>query len=146
LLRGRYLCAVAAIGHNGIPIDSNSLARLRQHWPSIQRQLIAEDDSFGVYDTDNHWPNKRFINVLVERDIAGPCHADGNLDPRKEARRDRSETPGASALAPLVRLSIRLPGLRLGIGLTVRQDDRNRTSLFPFSSAAGRNQPSSSRY
>src|SRR5262249_42665601 len=40
LLRGRYMCAVAAIGHNGIPIDSNSLARLRQHWPSIQRQLI----------------------------------------------------------------------------------------------------------
>jgi len=146
LLRGRYMCAVAAIGRNGIPIDSSSLARLRQHWPSIQRQLIAEDDAFGVYDTDNHWSNERFINVLVERDIAWPCHPDGKLDLRKETFRDMAETPGASAIAPLVRLRNGLSGLRLGIGLTIGQDDRNRTSLFAFRSTTGRNQPSSSRY
>ncbi|HKD77836.1 MAG TPA: DNA polymerase, partial [Ktedonobacterales bacterium] len=146
LLRGRYMCAVAAIGRNGIPIDSSSLACLRQHWPSIQRQLIAEDDTFGVYDTDNHWSNERFINVLVERDIAWPCHPDGKLDLRKETFRDMAETPGASAIAPLVRLRNGLSGLRLGIGLTVGQDDRNRTSLFAFRSTTGRNQPSSSKY
>jgi len=49
LLRGRYMCTVAAIERNGIPIDGESLTRLRTHWQAVQRRLIAEHDQFGVY-------------------------------------------------------------------------------------------------
>src|SRR5262245_16952231 len=141
LLRGRYMCAVAAIERNGISVDSNTLARLRQHWPNVQKQLIVADDPFGIYDADNHWSNARFIELLVRHDIAWPCHPDGKLDLRKETFRDMAETPGASAIAPLVRLRNALSGLRLGIGLAVGQDGRNRATLFPFRSTTGRNQP-----
>jgi DNA polymerase I len=146
LLRGRYMCAVAAIERNGIPIDHDRLARLIQHWPNIQQQLIAADDPFGIYDADGSWSNARFAELLVKHDIAWPCHADGKLDLRKETFRDMAETPSAAAIAPLVRLRNGLSGLRLGPGLTVGQDSRNRTSLFPFRSTTGRNQPSSKEY
>jgi DNA polymerase-1 len=146
LLRGRYMCAVAAIVRNGIPIDAERLARLRQHWPTIQRRLIAESDTFGVYDAEGSWSNERFAAVLLEHDIAWPCYADGKLDLRKETFRDMAEAPGARAIAPLVRLRNALSGLRLGPQLSVDTDGRNRTSLWPFRSTTGRNQPSSAKF
>jgi DNA polymerase I len=146
LLRGRYMCSVTRIERSGIPIDGGSLARLRQHWQSVQRQLIAADDSFGVYDAECSFSAARFADVLVKHDIAWPCRKDGNLDLRKETFRDMAEAPGASVIAPLVRLRMALSGLRLGIGLTVGSDNRNRTTLFPFRSTTGRNQPSNARY
>ena len=146
LLRGRYMCAVAAMERNGIPIDGESLARLRQHWQAVQGRLIDEDDTFGVYDEERSFSAARFAELLVKHDIAWPCHADGKLDLRKETFRDMADTPGASAIAPLLRLRNGLSGLRLGIGLTVGSDNRNRTGLFPLRSTTGRNQPSNAKY
>jgi DNA polymerase I len=146
LHRGRYMSSVAAIERNGIPIDGESLARFRQHLPAIRRHLIAEYDSFGVYDGDGHWSNERFAAVLTQYDLAWPCRADGSLELRKETFRDMADTPGMSIVAPLCRLRNLLSGLRLGIGLTVGSDSRNRTGLFPFRSTTGRNQPSNAKF
>lgn len=50
LLRGRYMRAVAVMEHNGIPIDRDTLADLRQHWDGITCRLIeAVDSDYGVY-------------------------------------------------------------------------------------------------
>jgi hypothetical protein len=138
--------AVAAIERNGIPIDGESLTRLRTHWQAVQRRLIAEHDQFGVYDADCHWSNARFADLLVKLDIAWPCHPDGKLDLRRETFRDMAEARGIEVVRPLVVLRNTLSGLRLGIRLEVGSDDRNRTTLFPFRSTTGRNQPSNAKY
>jgi hypothetical protein len=51
LLRGRYMAAAAAMEHNGVPIDVPTLDLLRDAWPGIQDEVIAEiDKDYGVYD------------------------------------------------------------------------------------------------
>src|SRR6516165_8400862 len=51
LLRGRYMAAAARMEHTGTPIDTPALAKLRQHWTSIQDKLIAAIDvDYGVYE------------------------------------------------------------------------------------------------
>ncbi len=51
LLRGRFMRAVASMEHRGIPLDAELLGRLREHWPSIQEQLIRRvDPNSEVYD------------------------------------------------------------------------------------------------
>src|SRR5262245_446301 len=144
-LRGRYMAAVAHMERNGIPIDGESLARLRQHWPAVQAQLIADDDKFGVY-VNGSFSGTKFAQLLTDLDIAWPCYPDGTPDLRKETFRDMAETAGASMIAPICRLRNALSGTRLGIGLLVGHDNRNRTTLFPFRSTTGRNQPSNARF
>src|SRR5262249_52165528 len=49
--RGRYMRAVARMESAGVPIDVETLRRLRAGWELIQDRLIAEVDSaFGVFD------------------------------------------------------------------------------------------------
>ena len=51
LLRGRYMAAAAAMEWNGVPIDTATLALLREHWTDIQDDLIAAIDvNYGVYE------------------------------------------------------------------------------------------------
>jgi hypothetical protein len=48
--RGRYVRAVALMEHAGVPIDTETLSRLRAGWESIQDDLIrAVDSRFGVF-------------------------------------------------------------------------------------------------
>jgi hypothetical protein len=50
LLRGRYMTAVARMAWNGVPIDADALARLRDSWARIKGRLIAAVDAdFGVF-------------------------------------------------------------------------------------------------
>jgi hypothetical protein len=54
LLRGRYMVAAAQMEWNGVPIDIDTLARLRGGWETIKRRLIVEvDRSFGVFEPAN---------------------------------------------------------------------------------------------
>lgn len=47
LLRGRYMAAVAHMESNGVPIDVDTLGRLRTHWDSIKSGLIEAFDPQG---------------------------------------------------------------------------------------------------
>ena len=50
LIRGRYAAAVAKMERVGTPIDTETLKRLRAHWPEIKGRLIREvDKDFGVF-------------------------------------------------------------------------------------------------
>ena len=44
LLRGRYMKAAARIEHQGIPIDVDALATLKENWTAIQDELIRRID------------------------------------------------------------------------------------------------------
>ena len=80
LLRGRYMRAAAHIEHNGVPIDTEALGRLREHWDGIQDALIARiDQAYGVYEGQT-FKRERFAEYLVRRDIAWPLLPTGRLD------------------------------------------------------------------
>jgi hypothetical protein len=50
LLRGRYMAAAARMEWNGISIDTEALATLRNSWTQIKGRLIAEvDANYGVF-------------------------------------------------------------------------------------------------
>ncbi|MFZ1932927.1 MAG: DNA polymerase [Thermoguttaceae bacterium] len=50
LLRGRYMAAAARMEWAGVPIDVETLDRLKTHWTQIQGRLIAAIDvDYGVY-------------------------------------------------------------------------------------------------
>ena len=45
LLRGRYMAAAARMERNGVPIDTDALARIRDGWERIKGRLIAAVDA-----------------------------------------------------------------------------------------------------
>lgn len=143
LLRGRYMQAVAQIEHNGIPIDTEMLGLLRQHWSEIQDRLIqAVDADYGVYD-GRTFKADRFAQYLADRNIPWPRLESGNLklddDTFKEMARAYPQ------LIPLWELRTTLGQMRL-TDLAVGSDGRNRCLLSPFRSKTGRNQPSNTRF
>ena len=143
LLRGRYMTAAAAIEHNGVPIDTERLARLRQGWTGIQDRLIEEiDKGFGVYD-GRTFKRERFASWLAAADIPWPCLESGHLDLSDETFREQARI--YPRISPLRELRSSLSDLRLN-DLAVGADGRNRTILSAFRSRTGRNQPSNSKF
>ena len=57
--RGRFMEAVSAMEHRGIPLDLPSLESLKARWPLILEKLIAEvDRDYQVYEgTTFRWTN-----------------------------------------------------------------------------------------
>ena len=72
VIRGRYMAAVAAMEHSGIPIDVSALTLLKACWFDIQDGLIrAIDRDFGVYD-GRTFKVDRFAAWLAARARRGP--------------------------------------------------------------------------
>jgi len=144
LLRGRYMKAVAHMGHVGIPIDMDSHRILRTSWDSIKRHLIERIDSaFGVFEglTFKH---DRFDHYLAARGISWPRHTDtGALKLDGGTFKDRALIH--PELEPLRQLRKSLSELRLE-GLVIGSDDRNRCALWPFKTWTGRNAPSNTEF
>ena len=143
LLRGRYMAAVAAMEHAGVPIDTDMLALFRSHWTSIQDRLIADVDAqYGVYE-GRTFKAERFAAWLAREGIPWPVLESGRLDLTDDTFRQQARAyPRVSALREL---RSALSDLRLN-DLAVGRDARNRTLLSPFRSRTGRNQPSNTRY
>jgi DNA polymerase family A len=143
LLRGRYMAAAARIERAGVPVDTETLARLRDGWESIKLDLVrAVDEDFGVYDGTS-FKAGLFAAYLADRGIAWPRLDSGQLQLDQDTFRDMSKR--YPQLEPLKELRHSLGQLRLA-DLAVGPDGRNRVLLSPFRAATGRNQPSNSRF
>jgi hypothetical protein len=143
LLRGRYMAAVAQMEHNGVPIDTEALHKLRQHWHHIQDRLIAAVDArYGVYD-GRSFREERFAAWLARNGIPWARLESGHLDLSDDTFRQAAKA--YPAIAPLRELRHALSELRLN-DLAVGRDGRNRCLLSPFRARTGRNQPSNSRF
>lgn len=143
LLRGRYTCAVARMEWNGIPIDVETLARLRNGWEDIKLDLIADiDQQYGVYEGTT-FVAARFDAYVREQNIPWPRHPDGTPKLDDDTFRERAKS--YPAIAPLRELRYALGKLKLN-NIAVGQDGRNRTGLMPFGTITGRNTPSNSRF
>jgi DNA polymerase-1 len=143
LYRGRYMSAAARIERAGVPIDTDTLARLRRHWSAIQDELIADiDTAYGVYE-GRTFKAERFAAWLHRQDIAWLRLPSGKLDLSDDTFR---KAAGAyPVVAPLRELRAALSEMRLN-DLVVGCDSRNRTILSAFRARTGRNQPSNARF
>lgn len=143
LLRGRYMSAVARMEWAGVPIDTETLARLQTGWESIQGRLIQDVDArFGVFD-GRTFKAERWAGWLARRGIPWPRLASGELALDDDTFREMARADPDVALMRELRYS--LSQLRLA-DLAVGSDGRNRALLSPFRSKTGRNQPSNSRF
>ncbi len=143
LLRGRYMKAAAHIEHNGIPMDTETLGRLRRHWTDIQDRLIAKiDQDFGVYD-GRTFKQDRFAEYLAREGIPWQRLDSSQLDLKDDTFREMARP--YPQLQPLRELRLSLSQMHLA-ELAVGADGRNRTLLSAFRSRTGRNQPSNSRF
>jgi hypothetical protein len=143
LLRGRYMAAVSAMEHVGVPIDTENSFRISWYWSDIQDRLIAAiDRDYHVFD-GRTFKTERFISWLSRVGIPWPRYPDGGLDLRDETFRVMAKA--YAVVSPLRELRSSLSKLHLG-DLTVGKDGHNRCLLSPFQSRSSRNQPSNSRY
>lgn len=144
LLRGRYMGgALSAMEWNGTPIDTTTLARLREGWNGIQDRLItAIDADYHVYE-GRSFRADRFASYLMRQKIPWPTLESGALDLADATFRQMAKAH--PAISPLRELRSSLADLRLN-DLAVGRDGRNRAMLSALRSRMGRNQPSNSKF
>jgi hypothetical protein len=143
LFRGRYMAAVSYMEHIGIPIDTELLAELREHWDAMKVDLIKEiDKDYGVYKNGSF--NERLFSAYLARNkIPWQRHPSGRLNLQDKIFEQQAQT--YPIIAPLRELRDTISKLRLN-ELRVGPDGRNRCLLSPFGARSGRNTPSSKNY
>ena len=79
LLRGRYMKAVGAMQHRGIPIDLDMFDKLNANWEDIKLNLIENVDAqYGVY-VDGRFKEALFQSYLAREEIPWPRLDSGRL-------------------------------------------------------------------
>jgi DNA polymerase family A len=142
LLRGRFMKAAALVEWNGVPIDTVTLASLRQYWTDIQDDLIAAVDAdYGVFD-GRSFRLERWERWLAAHGIPWPRLESGRLDLSDDTFRQMARSH--PAVSPMRELRSALSEMRLS-DLAVGSDGRNRCLLSAFRSRTGRCQPSNTR-
>jgi hypothetical protein len=138
LLRARYMCAVARIEANGVPIDGDILSLMVAGWPGIREGVVRQiDRGYGVYDRNRFRPDL-FEAWIEQQDIPWPRNSRGRLDLGDETFRDLARAyPEIRSLKELRALLTGFDPTQLAVG----RDNRNRLPLRPFSSRTGRNEP-----
>ncbi len=143
ILRGRYMKAVGAMQHRGIPIDLDMFDKLNANWEDIKLNLIENVDAqYGVY-VDGRFKEALFQSYLARGTIPWPRLDSGRL------ALDRNTFSNMSKRYPIVQP---LHELRKTLGefklnnLAVGRDGRNRTLLSPLAAKTGRNQPSTTKF
>lgn len=143
ILRGRFMRSIAAMEHNGIPIDVPTLDMFRRNWSGIKENLIRTVDAqYGVFDGAT-FKHDRFAAYLIRNGISWPTTISGRLATDDDTFRTQAKVyPQVSALRELRHAlsEMKLEALEVG------SDGRNRTMLRPFASRSGRNQPSNNKF
>jgi hypothetical protein len=144
LLRGRYMAAAARMEWAGVPIDTDTLGRLRKNWTAVKARLIAEiDKDYGIYDGTVF--KRDWWGAYLERhSITWPRLDSGELALDDDTFREMARAYPAE-VGPIRELRHTLGKLKLN-DLAVGADGRNRTILSAFRSITGRNQPSNSKF
>ncbi len=143
LLRGASMVAAAHVEFWGVPMDLETLSRLRENWESAQEALIHKiDGHYGVYD-GRTFKRERFEQYLNHNNISWPRLESGALDLQDDTFKDMARI--YPTLNPLRELRTSLAQMRLA-NLAVGVDGRNRCLLSAFQAKTGRNQPSNSQF
>jgi DNA polymerase I len=118
VLRGRYMDAVSAMEHAGIPVDVETFRLLASRWDKIQEELISSVDAeYGVYD-HRSFRADRFADYLVTNGIPWPRRESGALALDDETFRAMAKIyPSVSALRELRHAlgELRLNSIAVGV-------------------------------
>jgi hypothetical protein len=143
LLRGRYMRAVAAMEHRGVPVDAALLHRLSAHWGEVKVELVrAIGADYPIFEGAS-LRMSLFEAWLAEQGIAWPRTECGRLSRSEDTFKTMAKA--YPIVAPIREVSENLAKLRL-TDLAVGRDGRNRTMLSPLRARSGRNAPSASRF
>jgi len=144
LLRGEYMKAIAKVELNGIPIDEDKLSEFNSKWDDLKLRLVETmGKDYPVFDGISFNQN-RFENFLENHAIPWPRLETGRLDLKDDTFKEMSvRYPMIGALRELRKI---LSNLKLHELPVSKSDNRNRTSLKPFMSITGRNQPSTNKF
>jgi hypothetical protein len=143
LLRGRYMKAAAHMEWAGVPVDVETLGRLRKHWSDVKTELVRSVDArFDVFEGTT-FKADRWASWLAERGISWPRLDSDDLALDDQTFREMARSHPDVSLMRELRYS--LSKLRLN-DLAVGSDGRNRVMLSAFRAKTGRNAPSNSRF
>ncbi len=110
--RGRYMVAVSAMEHAGVPIDVETLAMFRRQWVPIKTKLIESvDESFGVFDGTT-FKQDRFADYLIRHGIPWPETDTGRLALDDDTFRQQAKS--YPQVSPLRELRHALSEMKLG--------------------------------
>ena len=143
LLRGRYMKAVGAMQHRGIPIDLGMLDKLDANWEKIKLNLIENVDAQYCVYVDGRFKEALFQSYLAREGIPWPRLDRGRLALDRNTFSNMSKR--YPTVQPLHELRKTLGEFKLN-NLAVGRDGRNRTLLSPLAAKTGRNQPSTTKF
>jgi hypothetical protein len=143
LLRGRYMAACAHMERVGVPVDTETLALLRERWDGMKMSIITSLDTAGIYD-GTVFHRDRWAEYLAGHNIPWPLLGSGTLALDDDTWRDMSKLY-PSRVGPYRELRHSLSKMKLN-ALAVGADGRNRCLLGAFGAKTGRNTPSNAKY
>lgn len=144
LLRGKYMGSVARMENTGVPIDMETLSRLKRSWGDLVQHLVHKVDPNGDVFEGISFRTERFARYLVKHDLAWPRLDSGALALDDDTFRQMAKRHPLE-IGRFHELRHTLGQMRLS-DLAVGADGRNRVMLSPFSTKTGRNAPSTSRF
>ena len=151
LYHGESVAASALMEHYGVPVNLPVFSQLadKHTWSAIRDEMVPVIDAkYGVYirgaDGDWHFNMERFAAYLDREEIIGwPRLESGQLNMRRKTFEEMSK--GHPQLEDLRQLRHARDKMRR-VKLTVGEDGRNRTVLWPFKAKTSRTQPKASQW
>src|SRR4030095_9985824 len=145
LQRGRFAKSVAAMERYGVPVDTVTASEFKAYWPDLKRAMIDRvNPDYDVYD-GIVFKLEKFQAYLDKRGWSWPKTPTGRLSVDDDVFKDMANTH--PELLPLKELRATVNGaMRLGPKLAIGADNRNRTSIKPFTASSSRNAPSSAEF
>jgi DNA polymerase I len=139
--------AIAQIQACGMPIDMHLWNLVQENKAAVIRYLLQRfDPSYGsespIYSPEGDWSYAGIARWLASINVPWPRKDSGRLDLEGDAFRLMYHIPGIEELHALRDSMGVIKKAKLPIG----RDGRNRPSLFPFSTATGRNAHRKSLY
>jgi DNA polymerase I len=141
LLRGRYVRAVTCQERLGLPVDTDYLARLVEHWERLQLHYIQRDDDFGLYE-GTAFCEQRMWDLIEAKSWSWP-HRTPLGRPKLTNEALGKQVRRYPELKRLVRLRDNIAELRISkLVNTVGADGFSRCPMLPFWTRTSRCQPS----
>lgn len=143
LIRGVFPKAVAWMESWGIPIDTESLERLKSDWDILKIKLISKVNAPYLVYEGTTFKIERFKEYLEREKIPWEFTVSGL--PRTDEDFFRDQAKAYPQLKNLQELRHILGVLKLN-ALQIGTDNRNRTLISQFRAKTSRNQPSSAKF
>ena len=144
--RGLYMAAVAAMEHTGVPIDVDTFGWLKAHRLEVMEHLIERGDrEYSVFEgtTLRDGLLRKYLTEQGLLNTGRAPRSEGICAPDLDTLKDQARAhPQLENLRQMMLLEGTLQDFRLAVGA----DGRNRTSLWAFSTATGRNAPSNAEF